>query len=106
MLSHLNERRITLRPRFTWTRVEEERKVCFTTKGDDFYAIALEWPENGQLRVPVLGLDRKGSPVKQIELLGSDAKLSWTQDDDALIIMLPAEKPCQHAWAFKLDMVS
>jgi alpha-L-fucosidase len=90
--------------RYTWTRFEEERKVCFTTKEDAFYAIALEWPVDGQLRVPVLGLDRKGLPVKGIELLGSETELAWVQNEDALTITLPDEKPCQHAWAFKLDM--
>jgi alpha-L-fucosidase len=90
--------------RYTWARSQEEQNVCFTTKGDAFYAISLVWPEDGQLRIPVLGLDYKGSPVQHVELLGSPAELTWTQDDTALTISLPPGKPCDHAWAFKLDM--
>ena len=36
--------------------------------------------------------------------LGSDVPLSWEQDDAALRFALPADKPCDYAWAFRLDM--
>ena len=36
--------------------------------------------------------------------VGSPAALTWTQDDTALTIVLPTEKPCEHAWALKLGM--
>ena len=37
-----------------------------------------------------------------IQLLGSQEKLSWAQDGDALVIQKPASWPCAHAVAFKI----
>ncbi len=72
--------------------------IRFTTKGGVLYAIALAWPENGKLTVKSLA----DYPVKDIELLGSRAKLKWTQNVSGLTVELPAEKPNQYAYAFRI----
>ncbi len=40
--------------------------------------------------------------VTGVTLLGSDAKLSWAQDADALTVDLPVVKPCGHALALRI----
>ncbi len=80
------------------------RDIRFTTKGDILYAIALGWPENGELvfhtlwdKTPYLQ-----KPIQQIELLGSMEKLNWKQTDQGLIIELPSTKPNEIAYVFKI----
>ena len=80
--------------------------IRFTAKGSTLYAIALAWPENGKLTVKSLA---SGTSAKQkiqsVRLLGSNAKLKWTQSADGLSIDLPRQKPCDHAFAFKISPV-
>lgn len=39
----------------------------------------------------------------EINLLGSDEKLTWKQEgNDIIIENLPAELPCKYAWVFKI----
>lgn len=78
--------------------------IRFTAKGETLYAIALAWPENGRLTIKSLAA---GSPltkreIKTVQLLGSKAKLKWTRNADGLTVELPAQKPCEHAFAFKI----
>lgn len=78
--------------------------IRFTAKGKTLYAIALAWPENGRLTIKSLAT---ASPltkreIKSVTLLGSKAKLKWTRSADGLTVELPAQKPCEHAFAFKI----
>jgi len=77
--------------------------IRFTTKGDVLYAICLGWPE-GQCLIRSLGLTGPAGAgaVRAVSLLGSDAPLSWSQDVDGLRIQMPAQKPCEHAYAFRI----
>ena len=81
--------------------------IRYTHKGDSLYAIALGWPDGGQLDLAALG-DRtylgEGS-IGSVRLLGVDKPLSWTRDLAGLHITLPAEKPHDHAYAFKIENV-
>jgi alpha-L-fucosidase len=82
--------------------------IRFTTKGNVLYAIALEWPTDGKLTIKSLAA---GSPncqgeVGGVQLLGSDAKLTYARDASGLTITLPAQKPCDHAYAFKIQLES
>ena len=56
--------------------------IRFTTKGETLYAIPLAWPETGRVIVKSLA-KRAGTPglVKTVGLLGSKAKLNWSQTD-------------------------
>ena len=73
----------------------------FTKKGDTLYAIALGWPTDSKLTVRTL----KGgvAEIKSVTLLGHDGELKFTQTADALEVELPSNKPCEHAFALKIN---
>ena len=78
--------------------------IRFTTKGNALYALCLGWPEEGEVTVQSLGT---GSPISagtiaQVAMLGSPQVLTWSQDEHGLKIRTPSEKPCQHAYTFKI----
>ena len=70
----------------------------FTTKGTTLYAIALAWPENGRLVVKSMA----DVPVAGVELLGSKEKLVWKRDSAGLSIGLPAQRPNDYAFVFRI----
>jgi alpha-L-fucosidase len=77
----------------------------FTANGKTLYAIEMDWPSGGETIVKSLAM---GSPqytgeVASVVLLGSDAKLEYSRKDDGLHITLPAAKPCDSAFVFKID---
>jgi len=77
--------------------------IRFTSKGDTLYAIALDWPEDGQLTIKTLNSKHPTlKKIRSIELLGHKGQLEWSQDEDALTIRLPEAKPCEHAFVFKI----
>jgi alpha-L-fucosidase len=77
--------------------------VRFTTKGDTLYAFVMGWPER---RAVIAPLGTKSSTdfgkIANVELLGHDGKLKWTQAADGLRIDLPHEKPSDYAVTFKV----
>ena len=88
-----------------WRWIRDHDDVRFTTKGDALYTIVVAWPEGGELTVPALGLCEKPGAVKRITMLGAgDAPLAFRQEERALCVTLPADKPCEHAWSLKLEM--
>jgi alpha-L-fucosidase len=78
-------------------------EVRFTTKGDTLYAFVMGWPEKPALIKP-LATTSSLSPqkVKNVELLGHKDKVSWTQDERGLTVLLPEQKPCDYAIALKI----
>jgi alpha-L-fucosidase len=83
--------------------IHGEEKLRFTTKSRTLYAFFLGWPDPS-LTVKALG---RNSPlvrgrITEVRLLGFDGKLDWSQTDAGLIIQRPAQKPCEHAVAFKI----
>ena len=76
----------------------------FTRKGNNLYAMALAWPEDGKLTVTTLATESITRPlnIAQVELLGCKAPLNWTQDADGLHVDMPSEKPCEHAFSLKI----
>ena len=41
--------------------------------------------------------------IKSIKMLGVDGNLEWEMTDDALVIKTPEERPCKHAFVFKIE---
>jgi alpha-L-fucosidase len=80
------------------------RDVRFTVNGDTLYAILLGWPEDGQAVIRSLGstLRLRNKPVQSVTLLGASDPLTWTQEEDALRVSLPASPPSDHAVALKI----
>jgi alpha-L-fucosidase len=74
--------------------------IRFTTKGEILYAIVLAWPESG--KVTVKSLPSPAERVTQVRLLGHRGELTWRQTDAGLEVQLPAEKPCDHAFALRI----
>jgi len=40
--------------------------------------------------------------VSIVQLLGSDAKIEYAREDNGLVVTLPSQKPCEHAWVLKI----
>ena len=78
--------------------------IRFTAKGTTLYALALGWPENGRLAVKSLGSDAGLLPQDPAEasLLGQAGPLKFRREARALVVDLPQNKPCDHAWALKI----
>jgi alpha-L-fucosidase len=79
------------------------KDIRFTTKGDAIYAIALGWPGE-QVTVRLLG---KSSPlvsgeVSEVRLLGHEGKLEWSRKEEGLTVKMPAQRPCEHAFALRI----
>ena len=77
--------------------------IRFTTKGDTLYAIALDWPKDGILRIHSLGEGQDIKKIKSIQLLGNEGNLSFTRDNENLIVTLPETKPCQYAFTLRIN---
>jgi alpha-L-fucosidase len=88
---------------------ENERKdltaddVRFTTKGDVLYAFVMGWPEyQAVIRPLALKTALRVGTIRNVELLGFDGKVEWSQDEAGLKVMTPARRPCEHAVVFKV----
>jgi len=89
---------------------ENERKdltaadIRFTTKGVALYAFVMGWPDYEVVIRPLaLNTALRVGKVSNVELLGYDGKLEWSQDEKGLKILTPAKSPCEHAVAFKVS---
>jgi len=77
------------------------KDIRFTAKDDSLYAICLGWP-GGKVTIKTLRSMYK-SEISSIELLGIDKELDWSLTKRGLGIKTPAEKPCEHAYVFKIS---
>jgi alpha-L-fucosidase len=77
--------------------------IRFTTKGETLYAFVMGWPEKEAV-IGALATNGKhiAGKILDVELLGFRGKLQWRQDETGLKVQLPAEKPTDHAVAFKI----
>ncbi|MBV9851245.1 MAG: alpha-L-fucosidase [Armatimonadetes bacterium] len=75
----------------------------FTTKGDILYATAMAWPDSGKLTVRTLAASVPGikGRVSHVELLGH-GNVPFTRTVDGLVVTLPAQRPCDHAYVLKI----
>jgi alpha-L-fucosidase len=77
----------------------------FTRKGSTVFAIEMAWPTDGRALIHAFGAEHqgKGLHITNVELVGSSAKLSWRQTDDALEVTLPGTAPGKFAYAFRIQ---
>jgi alpha-L-fucosidase len=40
--------------------------------------------------------------IKSVKMLGADQELEWKLTSNALVIKVPDQKPCEHAFVFKI----
>jgi len=77
----------------------------FTTKGNELFAIALGWPENGKALIKSLSKDNPLRPetIHKVELLGG-GELHFEHNEDGLEVTLPDKKPdLLYAYALKIS---
>ena len=71
-----------------------EKDIRFTRNkaNNVIYAIFLGWPF-GPAQIASLGLASKTSPgkIQNVTVLGTEAKIKWTQEADALKLELPRQ---------------
>jgi len=79
--------------------------IRFTTRDNVLYAICPGWPGEG-LTIKSLGTHSTVSAdmIAQVSMLGSSQALAWSQDENGLTVQTPGEKPCQHAYTFKIAL--
>lgn len=79
--------------------------IRFTTKGNNLYAYVLDTPGR-DLRIRSLGkkgkLDHK--KIVSVKMLGSNEKVQWKVEDDALVISRPSHLPAWKVIGFKLGL--
>lgn len=76
----------------------------FTTRGENLYAIALGWPEDGVFRIRTL---KEGgvleNEIKKVTMPGLAEPLEFTRKDDALYVKAPETRPCACAYVLKIE---
>ena len=80
-------------------RNAEQGPVRYTRKGSHLYAIHQGWPGES--------LELRGLPVKpgsEIRMLGIADPLVWTKKGNMLVMQLPSEKTCEHAFVLKMEI--
>ena len=79
--------------------------IRFTTKNSVLYAFVMGWPEKLSVSIPQLALG--GNPgagkIRRVEVLGHNGNLKFTQNDRALTVELPQEKPSEYAVTLKIE---
>ena len=79
--------------------------IRFVTKGDVLYAHVMAWPENDKVIIKSLAAGNPLYPqsIKDVSLLGTDAKVSFKRTAGGLIIDLPSEvKPNEISFVLKI----
>ena len=80
------------------------RDIRFTTKGNDFYVIVLDWDDS--TGVLVKSLDKNAiadAKIQNVQLLGSNEKIEWELTDAGLKLFFPKTQPCDFAYTFKIS---
>jgi len=77
------------------------KDIRFTKKDNLLFAIALAWPGD-QITIQSLKELDPGK-IKSVSLLGHGNKLDWNSHEEGLVIKVPGEKPCDHAYSFKIE---
>jgi alpha-L-fucosidase len=82
----------------------QPQDIRFTVKGNTLYATCLGWPGE---KVVIESLGSRGAllkgEIKRVAMLGVDEELLWDHKPEGLVITTPAKKPCDHAFAFKIE---
>jgi alpha-L-fucosidase len=61
------------------------------------------WPDYKAVFAPLAAnTELRVGKIQNVELLGFNGKLQWSQDDRGLSIIVPSQKPSDHAVAFRI----
>ena len=75
--------------------------IRFTKKGDTLYLLSLGVPKQA-LKIKSLSQKSNNGLIKNIELLGSNEKISWSQKTDELTINLSSNYTTENAVAYRI----
>ena len=79
--------------------------VRFTTRDEALYTICLGWPgESAVIKSLGTGSPFAADQIASITMLGSAEALSWSQQEDGLHVTTPSQRPCDHAYTFKIAL--
>ncbi len=78
------------------------KDIRFTTKGDVLYAIAMGQPATSTV-IKALGAKAGNGVITSVEMTGSDEKMSWKQEADALVIKPSKSYPSENAVVYKIS---
>lgn len=86
-------------------RPYESADIRFTIKDNLLYAFVMETPTTDIL-INSLGKSStiNDKKIKKITILGSEEKLKWKQQDDALVITLPSNLPDWKVIGFRIEL--
>ena len=79
------------------------RDFRFTRKGDCIYAIALGWPEDRKLNIRTFSKTGPLPNIKKVTMLANNTPIPFAQTEDGLALILPEQKPCEAAFAFRIE---
>jgi alpha-L-fucosidase len=82
------------------------KDVRYTTKDDAIYATLLGWPGAGQeILLEAFSAENLPDPLEiaSLELLGSAAKLDWSETEKGLSVTMPGEAPDEMAVVIKIQ---
>ena len=74
----------------------------FTSKGDALYAICLAWP-GSEAVIHTVWEKLYPNEIVSVRMLGVDRDLAWKMADHALHIEVPDQRPCDHAYVFRIE---
>lgn len=85
------------------TRGYQSTDIRYTTKGKNLYAFVMSTPD-GNIKLMSLGKNKKliDQEIKSVSMLGSNEKLKWKQEEDALVITKPASLYAWKVHGFKI----
>ena len=75
--------------------------IRFTVKENNLYAICLGWP-GSQVTIETLRC-LYPAEIRSVRMLGVERNLAWSLSEAGLRIETPAERPCEHAYVFKIE---
>ena len=81
------------------------RDIRFTTKDGNLYAFCLGSPES-DIIIKSLGKNSKylTASIASIKMLGTDAKMKWSQADEGLVIKKPSKLPSWQVLGFQITL--
>jgi alpha-L-fucosidase len=93
----------------------ENARIDYTSKdirftqskdGKTIYAFILGWPEEKEIIISSFNIKNEltFSNIKKISILGTNDKIVFSQTEKGLKISVPREKPCDHAFCYKLEL--
>ena len=77
----------------------------FTQKKNAIYAIEMGWPGvETTIKSFAYGAGVKKENIESVTMLGVEKPLEWKQDYEGMHIIMPEQRPCDHAYTFKITL--